>query len=436
MSTRTPSNVFDSTIGRGSTSPLVTLFWDRAPTGNDINYSQGQRVIFNNPALTATITGIANSGSGGPTVVTATNFFTPGMIVNISGVGGMTQINGGYYNVIDSTSSSFTISLDSSSFGAYTSGGIAVANKSIEYILEGTTPLNGVIQADWTLLATEPELDLFLQGNTGSPAPPNGLGIIYTVGDGTTINSVSNSATNTVTFSASGTGVTSTLTPNSGGAVSPTAGNINVFGIGSLTTVNSGSSTLSVELTGLTNNAILLGQGTTTIGLLGPTNNATLATTAAGIPQLLSMAADGDLLIGSSAGAPVVGTLTAGTGISIVNGHNSITIASTGSSAVWTDKATGFTAVSGNGYFITGALTALLPASPLQGDVIQFAVDTASALVIGANTGHFIRVGAAISSSGGTLTNSARGDSIVLVYRSSDTTWISVGAPQGVWATA
>lgn len=35
---------------------------------------------------------------------------------------------------------------------------------------------------------------------------------------------------------------------------------------------------------------------------------------------------DGQLLIGSSAGAPVAATLTAGTGISIVNGANSITI--------------------------------------------------------------------------------------------------------------
>lgn len=274
MSIKTPSNFVDTTQGRSSTSPFVTLFMSRAPTGNDINYPQGQRWIFENPALQAAITAIANSASGGPTTVTANNFFTPGMLVEISSVGGMTQINGGIYLVIDTTPSQFTISLDSSGFSAYTSGGIAVASKSIEYVLEGNVSNNGSLQADWTMLGTEPETAVFLQGNTGPEIPPNAAGVINVVGDGTTITTAGTLGTHTLTISAVGTGVVSTLTGNSGGAVSPTAGNINTLGAGSITVVgNPGTSTLTAQLTGLTSHAVLVGAGTTTITKVGPSGS-------------------------------------------------------------------------------------------------------------------------------------------------------------------
>jgi len=68
------------------------------------------------------------------------------------------------------------------------------------------------------------------------------------------------------------TGIVQTLTGNSGGAVPPTGGNINTVGTGSITVVgNPGTSTLTTELTGLTNHAVLVGAGTTTITNLGPT---------------------------------------------------------------------------------------------------------------------------------------------------------------------
>lgn len=61
-----------------------------------------------------------------------------------------------------------------------------------------------------------------------------------------------------------GTSVLKTLTGDSGGAISPTAGNINTLGSGSITTVGSGS-TITTQLTGLTNHALLIGAGTSTI---------------------------------------------------------------------------------------------------------------------------------------------------------------------------
>jgi hypothetical protein len=101
---------------------------------------------------------------------------------------------------------------------------------------------------------------------------------------------------------------------------------------------------------------------------------------------------------------------------------------------VWTDEAISFNAAAGNGYFVTAAATATLPASPTQGTEIAFAVDNdAAILTIQANTGQIIRVGTAVSASAGTGVSNKNGDSIWLIFRSSDNSWIAVGAPQGTW---
>lgn len=101
----------------------------------------------------------------------------------------------------------------------------------------------------------------------------------------------------------------------------------------------------------------------------------------------------------------------------------------------WTDETTTFSPLAQNGYFVTGAATATLPASPAQGDTIAFCVDGAVALTITANTGQIIQVGSAVSAAAGTCVNAASvtGCSIVLVYRLSDTKWFAVPAPQGTW---
>ena len=180
-------------------------------------------------------------------------------------------------------------------------------------------------------------------------------------------------ATGFVTLSTSGVG--KTITGDSGGALSPTSNNWNILGSGSITTVGV-ASTLTVTLTGLTNHAVLVGAGTTTITKVGPSastgqilqnnaaadpsystatypstttvsqilyssatnvvsglataNRAVLTTGTTGIPVLTALAADGQLIIGSTAGSPAAATLTQGTGITITNGSNTITIAATG----------------------------------------------------------------------------------------------------------
>lgn len=118
-------------------------------------------------------------------------------------------------------------------------------------------------------------------------------------------------------------GFIQTLTGNTGGPISPTAGNINVPGGNNITSSgNPGTSTITFSVTGTTNHSILLGNATGSINSLG-------------------VASNGQLPIGSVGADPVLSTLTAGTGISIANGPGSIIISSAGTIATTYTEDTG-----------------------------------------------------------------------------------------------
>lgn len=91
-----------------------------------------------------------------------------------------------------------------------------------------------------------------------------------------------------------------------------------------------------------------------------------------------------------------------------------------------------FNATKGRGYIITGASTITLPAAPATGDTVSIVCDTASSVVVTASAGQVISIQNVISNYAGTATNSARGDSLVLVYNSGDTSWIAL-RKGGTW---
>lgn len=142
---------------------------------------------------------------------------------------------------------------------------------------------------------------------------------------------------------------------------------------------------------------------------------------------------NGQILIGSTGAAPAAASLTAGSGIAITPGAHSIEIATTGATFTWSDEGASFAAASDNGYFITATATATLPASPANGDEIDFIVDAATVLTIQANTGQTIRFGSVISAAAGTAVSSAIGDTVTLVYRTTNTSWIANGGFTGNW---
>lgn len=106
-----------------------------------------------------------------------------------------------------------------------------------------------------------------------------------------------------------------------------------------------------------------------------------------------------------------------------------------GQAMLWSDQATNFTAARSNGYFLTGALTATLPASPIEGDEIAFFCIASSGCVIQANAGQTIRLTTGVSSTAGSATQNAQGDSLTLVYSASNTQWSATDAT-GTWTLA
>lgn len=243
-------------------------------------------------------------------------------------------------------------------------------------------------------------------------------GVTITGGTGITVTN-GNGQTGNPTISLTG-GTTSveTLTGNSGGAISPTAGNINTVGTGSITTVGSGS-TLTTQLTGLTLNAIQVGAGTATLTQLAVVNNAVLTTGTGGAPVLTALASNGQLIIGSGAGAPIAATLTAGTGITITNAANSITIAATGGSFAWVDVITATQNLAVQTGYVTdhsGGVVYTLPATAAIGDQIRI-LGKQTSWSIAQNANQQILVSSASSTVGvtGSVASTNVGDCIWLV---------------------
>ena len=141
---------------------------------------------------------------------------------------------------------------------------------------DGVSTFNGSPVTQFSLLLgganTHTISSLGVAGNGQLPIGSAGTNpVLATLTAGTGI-SITNAA-GSITIATSGTGTINTLTGNSGGAISPSGGNINTLGTGSITIVGSGS-TLTTQLTGLTSFNVLVGAGTATITNVAPSATA------------------------------------------------------------------------------------------------------------------------------------------------------------------
>ena len=71
---------------------------------------------------------ITGATQANPCVLTSVNSLVAGQTVTISGVVGMTQLNGNTYTVLSATSTTITIDVNSTAFTAYISGGTVTSN--------------------------------------------------------------------------------------------------------------------------------------------------------------------------------------------------------------------------------------------------------------------------------------------------------------------
>lgn len=106
--------------------------------------SEGTSLYISDISFAATITGITNAN---PAVLTATNDFIAGQTVTITGVVGMTQLNGNSYTVSVATPTTVSLNVDSSAFGAYVSGGVATPDNPI------FSPDHGLNNGDYIIIS-------------------------------------------------------------------------------------------------------------------------------------------------------------------------------------------------------------------------------------------------------------------------------------------
>ncbi len=437
MSQSGPLNILNSgdtvTSATGVSPILVNGVSGVAETGAiTISIASGGDVV----SITATAPITANGVSGTPEGGTVTVALTTPVSAAYGGTGAATLtgvlIGNGTSAVTGNAITQHDVLV----------GGASNAITSVSPSTSGFVLTSNGVGSDPSFQAASPSGAVTtLDGNSGSASPSAGVITISGGSTGLTTSASASTMNLTGTLILANGGTSASLTASNGGIFYSTAttGAILAGTATARQMLQSGSSTTPAWSTATypaatTVNQILYSSSSNVIAGLATAVQGVLTTGTGGIPVITSLAANGQLIIGSTAGAPAAATLTAGVGISIVNGSNSITIAAAGSEMVWTDEAISFNAAAGNGYFVTAAATATLPASPTQGTEIAFAVDNdAAILTIQANTGQIIRVGTAVSASAGTGVSNKNGDSIWLIFRSSDNSWIAVGAPQGTW---
>jgi hypothetical protein len=165
-------------------------------------------------------------------------------------------------------------------------------------------------------------------------------------------------------------------------------------------------------------NQLLYSSSANVIGGLATANNGVLTTGTTGIPVITALASNGQLIIGSGSGAPAAATLTPGTGITITNAANSITIAATGGSFAWVDVTTATQTMAIQTGYVTDHtnVTYTLPATAALGDQIRI-VGKLGITTIAQNAGQQILMSSASSTVGvsGSIAGTNVGDCVWLV---------------------
>jgi len=177
-------------------------------------------------------------------------------------------------------------------------------------------------------------------------------------------------------------------------------------------------------------NQLLYSSSANVIGGVTVVNNASLTTTAAGVPTWLGQT-DGQIIIGSSAGAPAAGTVSAGTGVTVTNGHNTITIASNGANP-WVDQTSSSVTMTANTGYTSddGAslVTFTLPTTSSIGDWVEINGKGSGLLTIAQASGQQIHIGTSTTTSGtgGSLSSVNQYDCVKLRCLTANTIWVVV----------
>lgn len=159
------------------------------------------------------------------------------------------------------------------------------------------------------------------------------------------------------------------------------------------------------------------------------------ASTAVWIPSFGTMT-NGQIAIGSTGTFPVLGTITAGSGVTITNGPGTIEVSLTGVGLSWNEVGTTSQVMAANNGYVTNnssLVTLTLPATASFGSRLEICGKGSGGWKIAQNASQTIQVGAnaTTTGTGGYVSSGNQFDSIVLLCTTANTTWTVLTAPQG-----
>ena len=219
-------------------------------------------------------------------------------------------------------------------------------------------------------------------------------------------------------------GYIQTLTGNTGGAVPPAAGNINIVGSGDITvTGNPGDNTLTISASAIADSFVTdSGTATPAAGVLTVAGGLNINTSGSGSTVTINLDAltNGQLFIGNTGNPATAATLTAGAGINIGNAAGAITISAIGSGFTWTTVTSPTQALATeNGYVANDSvlITFTLPSVAAVGSTIKILGLGSGLYTIAQNANQYINFvsGTTTVGTGGSLTATEKFDSITLV---------------------
>jgi hypothetical protein len=195
-------------------------------------------------------------------------------------------------------------------------------------------------------------------------------------------------------------------------------GQTSITTLGTITTGTWNGSTVTVPyggtgVTSLTQYGVVLGNG---VGNLGVTAAAT----------------NGQILIGATGANPAFANITPGTGITITEAANSVTISTSGGGITWSvETSTPISALVNHGYVanLAGLITFTLPATSTVGSMITVTnMNTAVGWRIAQNAGNQIFISGTNTTAGvgGYLESTALGDTVTLICRTTDAQWQAI----------